>query len=76
MEQFVYEEIDPDYEFDASRFYDFTLPETNTEAREAERWFESAESYPPSRKHFRIMSINIESRLLPRHVVDFYFLYK
>lgn len=58
MEQFVSSaEIDLDYEFDASRFYDFTLPETDTEAREAERWFESAKSYPPSRKHFHSMSI-------------------
>ncbi|KAF5457743.1 hypothetical protein F2P56_021824 [Juglans regia] len=54
MEGFVMEQlvssalIDLDYEFDASRFYDFTLPETDTEAREAERWFESAKSYPPS----------------------------
>ncbi|XP_042975552.1 protein TPX2-like isoform X3 [Carya illinoinensis] len=54
MEEFVMEqlvssaEIDLDYEFDASRFYDFTLPETDMEAREIERWFESAKSYPPS----------------------------
>jgi hypothetical protein len=52
VEPFVAEEIDFDYEFDAPRSYDFTWPETDLEAREAERWFESAQSYPPSRKHF------------------------
>ncbi|XP_062150716.1 protein TPX2-like isoform X2 [Alnus glutinosa] len=48
VEPFVAEEIDLDYEFDVPRFYDFTWPETDLEAREAERWFESAQSYPPS----------------------------
>ncbi|KAJ0106691.1 hypothetical protein Patl1_18605 [Pistacia atlantica] len=41
-------EIDLDYEFDAARFFDFTLEESLPEAREAELWFESAPSYPPS----------------------------
>ncbi|KAL6744635.1 hypothetical protein V8C86DRAFT_1803503 [Haematococcus lacustris] len=51
MKPFVAEEIDLDYEFDAARFHDFTRAETDLEALKAERWFESAHSYPPSRKH-------------------------
>lgn len=45
------EECDPDYEFDAARFYDFRRSETCSEAEAAEHWFESAGTYPPSRKH-------------------------
>ncbi|KAF2313180.1 hypothetical protein GH714_009630 [Hevea brasiliensis] len=41
-------EIDLDYEFDAAMFFDFTREESPAEAREAERWFEAAKSYPPS----------------------------
>ncbi|GFZ01234.1 cell cycle regulated microtubule associated protein [Actinidia rufa] len=41
-------EVDLDYEFDASRHFDFTSEESIAEAREAELWFESAGSYPPS----------------------------
>ncbi|KAF5729918.1 hypothetical protein HS088_TW20G00285 [Tripterygium wilfordii] len=41
-------EIDLDYEFDAPRFFDFTREESVPEAREFQRWFESAKSYPPS----------------------------
>ncbi|XP_012439583.1 protein TPX2 isoform X1 [Gossypium raimondii] len=41
-------EIDLNYEFDAARFFDFTSEESPVEAREAELWFESAPSYPPS----------------------------
>ncbi|XP_044477104.1 protein TPX2 isoform X2 [Mangifera indica] len=50
MELPVFEarEIDLDYEFDAARFFDFTREESFPEAREAELWFESAPSYPPS----------------------------
>ncbi|XP_076882834.1 protein TPX2-like [Bidens hawaiensis] len=40
--------IDVDYEFDAARFFDFTRDETRDEASQAEAWFDSAESYPPS----------------------------
>lgn len=47
---FVASEIDLDYEFDAARFFDFTRPESISETDEAEHWFESAGSYPPSRK--------------------------
>lgn len=43
-------EIDLDYEFDAARFFDFTREESISEAYEAERWFQSAGTYPPSRK--------------------------
>ncbi|XP_054825398.1 protein TPX2 [Prosopis cineraria] len=45
---FVAHEIDLDYEFDAARFFDFTRPETSAEAHQAEIWFETAGSYPPS----------------------------
>lgn len=49
MQDFI--EFDPDYEFDAARFYDFTSPESLSDSEEAERWFRFAPSYPPSRKH-------------------------
>lgn len=58
LEEFVIEpfvggeELDLNYEFDAPRFHDFTLPETDLEAFEAGRWFDSTKIYPPSRKHF------------------------
>lgn len=42
-------EIDLDYEFDAARFFDFIQAESALEARQAETWFDSAGSYPPSR---------------------------
>ncbi|XP_052208852.1 protein TPX2 isoform X2 [Diospyros lotus] len=45
---FTVYEIDLDYEFDAYRYFDFTREESVDEAREAERWFENAGSYPPS----------------------------
>ncbi|KAF6160247.1 hypothetical protein GIB67_019016 [Kingdonia uniflora] len=40
--------IDFDYEFEASRFFDFCQEESPLEAREAEGWFDTAETYPPS----------------------------
>ncbi|GMI96338.1 TPX2-LIKE PROTEIN 3 [Hibiscus trionum] len=40
--------FDIDYEFDAPQCYDFSCIETDWEAKEAELWFESAGSYPPS----------------------------
>ncbi|GFZ15249.1 cell cycle regulated microtubule associated protein [Actinidia rufa] len=49
---FEFSEVDTEYEFDAARFFDFTRPESFYEAEKAERWFESARSYPPSRKDF------------------------
>lgn len=55
-EAFEGEEIDMDYEFDAPSFYDFTRPETDWEAEEAEDWFRYAGSYPPSRKRFNVIS--------------------
>lgn len=45
---FIAHEIDLDYEFNAPRFFDFTRPETPAEAHEAELWFQTAASYPPS----------------------------
>lgn len=47
-EPFVAVEIDLDYEFDAVRYFDFSRDESPAEARQAELWFESAKSYPPS----------------------------
>ncbi|XP_023538661.1 protein TPX2-like isoform X1 [Cucurbita pepo subsp. pepo] len=41
-------EVDIEYEFDAARYFDFTREESFVEACEAELWFQSAESYPPS----------------------------
>ncbi|CAA7391786.1 unnamed protein product [Spirodela intermedia] len=41
-------EVDFEYEFEASRYFDFCRPESPSESREAELWFESASSYPPS----------------------------
>ncbi|KAJ9139964.1 hypothetical protein P3X46_030655 [Hevea brasiliensis] len=49
IEPFLAEEIDIDYEFDAAKYYDFTRPETDFEAQEAERWFETTGYCPPSR---------------------------
>ncbi|KAM0046062.1 hypothetical protein Hdeb2414_s0009g00311521 [Helianthus debilis subsp. tardiflorus] len=43
-------EFDVDYEFDAPRFFDFAREESVHEASDAELWFDSAQSYPPSRK--------------------------
>ncbi|GAB4858717.1 hypothetical protein Ancab_010191 [Ancistrocladus abbreviatus] len=40
--------FDFDYEYDAPMCFDFTQPESNSEVDEAERWFESAQGYPPS----------------------------
>ncbi|KAJ0964108.1 hypothetical protein J5N97_029230 [Dioscorea zingiberensis] len=45
---FLCVEVDLDYEFDAARFFDFCRVESAAEFREAELWFESAGSYPPS----------------------------
>jgi len=46
---FVAHEIDLDYEFDAVRFFDFSVQETPDQALQAQQWFQSAVSYPPSR---------------------------
>lgn len=51
-ETFAVEEIDMDYEFDAAKFFDFSRVETDSEAGEAERWFETSGNYPPSRRLF------------------------
>jgi len=55
METMVFEvtEIDLEYEFDASRWFDFTREELPLESRAAELWFETAQSYPPSREYLR-----------------------
>ncbi|XP_024984992.1 protein TPX2 isoform X3 [Cynara cardunculus var. scolymus] len=49
-------EIDLDYEFEAARFFDFKREESLEEAREAEMWFDSVESYPPSPFAVRLLS--------------------
>ncbi|KAG7015631.1 Protein TPX2, partial [Cucurbita argyrosperma subsp. argyrosperma] len=50
VEPVVFEayEVDIEYEFDAARYFDFTREESFDEAFQAELWFESAGSYPPS----------------------------
>lgn len=45
---FTAEKIDPDYEFDAARYFDFCTAESFTESTRAEIWFESLRGYPPS----------------------------
>uniref|UniRef100_A0A2N9GQ42 TPX2 central domain-containing protein n=1 Tax=Fagus sylvatica TaxID=28930 RepID=A0A2N9GQ42_FAGSY len=78
MEPFVCEETDLNYEFDAARFYDFTRPETDWEAIEAECWFESAQPNPPSRLWYLASdtspssSLSMASAILV-HIVTFLF---
>lgn len=52
---FTADEIDPDYEFDAARYFDFCTAESFTESSRAEIWFESLRGYPPSRKCFFLL---------------------
>lgn len=56
-------EINEEYEFDAPMFYDFTRSETDSEVAEAELWFQSAGSCPPSpfaiKLKQRILSIEV-----------------
>lgn len=59
---FLCVEVDLDYEFDAARFFDFCRAESDMEFREAELWFESAGSYPPSRT-FSLISIPLSKTL-------------
>ncbi|KAL9249888.1 TPX2-like protein [Drosera capensis] len=73
-------EIDFEYEFEAVRFFDFCRRETEDEVREAEAWFESAPSYPPSpfvAKMFLredVMSTNVntspKSRVLEKEMIE------
>ncbi|XP_042068523.1 uncharacterized protein LOC121811689 isoform X1 [Salvia splendens] len=51
MEDFVddcHVEIDHEYEFDASQFFDFTRTEVDSEIQEVERWFQISGDYPNS----------------------------
>lgn len=41
-------EIDEEYEFDASQFFDFTKPELDSQIEEAERWFQISGEDPHS----------------------------
>nr|GMC61923.1 protein TPX2-like isoform X2 [Ipomoea batatas]GME01993.1 protein TPX2-like isoform X2 [Ipomoea batatas] len=52
-------EIDSLYEFDASHFFDFTRPESPSEAERAQRWFQDAGYYPPSPFFFKLNLKNI-----------------
>ncbi|KAF4396489.1 hypothetical protein F8388_005759 [Cannabis sativa] len=70
-ETFLYEETDMNYEFDAARFFDFDRTETDWEAREAERWFESARGYPPSRE---CSEIAVSSVFFIRSLIHFSFI--
>ncbi|XP_078448000.1 protein TPX2-like [Wolffia australiana] len=45
---FVGVEVDFEYEFEASKYFDFCRPESLLEARAAELWFETKGGYPPS----------------------------
>lgn len=42
-------DFDPDYEFDAPHFFDFSFPESQSDINVAESWFRTASAYPPSR---------------------------
>lgn len=42
-------DVDLDYEYDAPKFFDLSAEEPVMEASSAEKWFDTAESYPPSR---------------------------
>ncbi|XP_065870851.1 protein TPX2-like isoform X2 [Euphorbia lathyris] len=52
MEEFFVEpmpqDFDIDYEFDAPKYFDFTRPESDSDIEEAQRWFQTAGSHPPS----------------------------
>ncbi|KAK9143661.1 hypothetical protein Syun_013061 [Stephania yunnanensis] len=56
----VAEEVDFDYEYDASRYFDFVKGETPVEVLEAEMWFDSAQTYPPSPF---VIKLNLEAIL-------------
>lgn len=47
-------EIDEEYEFDASQFFDFTRPEVDSEIEEVERWFQVSGDYPNSRQFLHL----------------------
>lgn len=47
------QEFDWEYEYDAAFFYDFSIPESPFQAAQAQRWFETAGNYPPSRKTYK-----------------------
>ncbi|KZV25369.1 hypothetical protein F511_07253 [Dorcoceras hygrometricum] len=59
--------IDDEYEFDASRFFDFTRVEFDSEIEEAERWFEVSGDYPNSPF---IVKLNLEKLLSVEAVYD------
>jgi hypothetical protein len=58
-EVFGEDDIDFDYEFHAPNFFDFTSQETPDQAQQAERWFETAATYAPSRSFFFNLSLSI-----------------
>ncbi|XP_019423618.1 PREDICTED: protein TPX2-like isoform X1 [Lupinus angustifolius] len=70
----VVHDIDFDYEFDASRFFDFCVQETASQALQAEVWFETAGSYPPSpfvtKLLLREENVNVQSGMVFSHTVS------
>ncbi|XP_073127388.1 uncharacterized protein [Henckelia pumila] len=60
-------EIDDEYEFDASRFFDFSRAEFDSEVEEAERWFEVSGDYPNSPF---MVKLNLEKLLSVEAVND------
>ncbi|XP_071918277.1 uncharacterized protein [Coffea arabica] len=69
-------EIDLDYEFDAVRYFDFSREESLAEAHEAELWFETATTYPPSPFVARLFNVNdglmenVNTSPKPKHVEE------
>lgn len=59
--------IDDEYEFDASRFFDFSRTEFDSEIEGAERWFEVSGDYPNSPF---IVKLNLEKLLSVEAVYD------
>ncbi|VFQ80571.1 unnamed protein product [Cuscuta campestris] len=67
-------EIDSAYEFDANQFFDFSRPESSSDAERAERWFQVAGYYPPSHFYFKAKvktTANDESPLVVKDDDDF-----
>ncbi|XP_037492049.1 protein TPX2 isoform X2 [Jatropha curcas] len=71
IEPFLAGEIDIDYEFDAAKYYDFTRQETDLEAQEAERWFETAGRNLPSRLESYRQAKTSPTKLVPSKHLNF-----
>ncbi|CAL0314280.1 unnamed protein product [Lupinus luteus] len=70
----VAHDVDFDYEFDASRFFDFCVQETASQALQAELWFQTAQSYPPSPFVKKLLliegNVNVPSGMAFSHTVS------